>query len=131
MKEIHAIKQHIFHNQRISIECVVEKSLLTSNYLELPSFSLVEFQVSEKTVLEEFVLCRKIFTPGKKLRKIGSINFHTSMFMLFILRGKIKLWKKALSQKMVTEVHLVHLEHSKKVYQQEIKLSHDMECGRI
>ena len=107
---------------------MVEKSLLTSNYLE---FSLVEFQVSEKTVPEEFVLCRKIFTPGKKLRKIGSINFHTSMFMLFILRGKIKLWKKALSQKMVTEVHLVHLEHSKKVYQQEIKLSHDMECGRI
>ena len=47
----------------MAIERVVEKYLRYSNYSKLPSFRLVEFDISEKMAPEEFSLFCKIFTP--------------------------------------------------------------------
>ena len=55
-----------FHIQMMTIECVIEKYLIYSNYLKVPNSGSEEFQVSGKAAPEEFVLFREIFTPGRK-----------------------------------------------------------------
>ena len=61
------MKQHIFQNQRMTIEQVVKKYLMYSNYLEMPSSGTEEFQLFEKTAPEEFVILCKIFTPAQEI----------------------------------------------------------------
>ena len=61
-----------FHIQMMTIECVIEKYLIYSNYLKVPNSGSEEFQVSGKAAPEEFVLFREIFTPGKEIsRSLG------------------------------------------------------------
>ena len=47
----------------MTIEWVVKKYLMYSIYLETQSSGSVEFQVSEKKELEEFLIFLKMITP--------------------------------------------------------------------
>ena len=57
------IKHQIIYIQRTAIKWEAEM-YGRQNQSELASTGLVEFYVSEKTMLEEFLFSPKIFTPG-------------------------------------------------------------------